>query len=126
MKQWSRNIWIMLVVATFLVGCGERAADEPESSEPEPPATEMDSPQTIAEQLTERREAAQAQMPAETLNTMKGATDDLRQAGIVEGALNVGGKIPPFVLSDAVGNTVNIEDLQSAGPLVLTFYRGAW
>jgi peroxiredoxin len=57
---------------------------------------------------------------------MDGATNDLRQSGIVEGALNVGGKIPRFVLSDALGKEVNVEDLLADGPLVMTFYRGGW
>jgi hypothetical protein len=45
---------------------------------------------------------------------MDGATNDLRQSGIVEGALNVGGKIPRFVLSDALGKEVNVEEIIAA------------
>lgn len=124
MKRTNMSLWFILMAATFLAGCGGREADEAEPSEPESQSTEA--PQTIAEQLTERREASRARVPAETREIMDGATEELRQSGIVEGAINVGGNIPRFVLDDAVGNAVNIEDLLADGPLVLTFYRGGW
>ena len=41
-------------------------------------------------------------------------------------ALNVGKKMPSFVLKDANNNTVSSDDLLKQGNLVLVFYRGAW
>ena len=41
-------------------------------------------------------------------------------------ALNVGEKMPSFVLKDANDNTVSSDDLLKQGNLVLVFYRGAW
>ncbi|MGB5736168.1 MAG: peroxiredoxin-like family protein [Thiohalocapsa sp.] len=40
--------------------------------------------------------------------------------------LAVGDQAPGFDLTDARGETVTLEDLLSKGPVVLTFYRGAW
>jgi len=41
-------------------------------------------------------------------------------------ALNVGGKMPSFTLSDANGKSVNSNNLLKQGNLVVVFYRGAW
>jgi len=41
-------------------------------------------------------------------------------------ALNVGGKMPTFTLSDSAGKPVKSNDLLKQGNLVVVFYRGAW
>lgn len=41
-------------------------------------------------------------------------------------ALRVGDRAPDFVLPDAMGETVRLSDRLGEGPVVLTFYRGAW
>ncbi len=41
-------------------------------------------------------------------------------------ALNVGGKMPEFTLSDSTGKSVSSKDLLKQGNLVIVFYRGAW
>ncbi len=45
------------------------------------------------------------------------ASFDIRRAGETA---------PLFALTDHRGNTVALDDLLRAGPVVLTFYRGAW
>ncbi len=42
------------------------------------------------------------------------------------GALGVGDRAPDFALPDAMGDRVRLSDLLADGPVVLTFYRGAW
>lgn len=54
------------------------------------------------------------------------ATAELIRSGIAERALGAGARIPAFVLPDAAGNPVDIVAQLARGPLVLTFYRGAW
>ncbi len=44
----------------------------------------------------------------------------------VGGALGVGDRAPDFELPDIDGGTVQLSDLLANGPVVLTFYRGAW
>ena len=44
----------------------------------------------------------------------------------VGGALGVGATAPDFALPDIDGGTVRLYDLLAQGPVVLTFYRGAW
>lgn len=44
----------------------------------------------------------------------------------VKRALNVGAKMPAFLLKDTTGKTVSSKDLLKQGNLVLVFYRGSW
>ena len=41
-------------------------------------------------------------------------------------ALNVGAKMPAFMLNDSLGKPVSSADLLKQGNLVVVFYRGAW
>ncbi len=41
-------------------------------------------------------------------------------------ALGVGDSAPDFALPNADGTTTRLSDLTARGPVVLTFYRGAW
>ncbi|OZC04756.1 peroxiredoxin-like family protein [Rubricoccus marinus] len=41
-------------------------------------------------------------------------------------ALNVGDRAPDFALPGVDGSTTQLSDLLARGPVVLTFYRGAW
>jgi len=40
--------------------------------------------------------------------------------------LKVGERAPEFSLPNAFGQQVSLTDMLSAGPVILTFYRGAW
>lgn len=62
-----------------------------------------------------------------------GSPETATEAGIpasaqaaVGGALGVGQRAPDFALPDIDGGTVRLSDLLANGPVVLTFYRGAW
>ena len=43
-----------------------------------------------------------------------------------DGALAVGDQAPSFTLPDQAGDPVSLDRLNAQGPVVLTFYRGAW
>jgi peroxiredoxin len=47
-------------------------------------------------------------------------------SGAASRALRAGARAPLFTLADAAGRRVALEDLLSAGPVVLHFFRGAW
>lgn len=49
----------------------------------------------------------------------------LRSEGITPG-IEVGEHAPRFVLPDATGGKVALDDRLGRGPVVLSFYRGAW
>ena len=46
--------------------------------------------------------------------------------GAASRALKVGDEAPAFILKDPDGNVVSSTELLKQGPLVVTFYRGAW
>ena len=60
------------------------------------------------------------------IETMHRATAELKASGQEARALKVGDKAPQFTLKDADGAPVSSTDLLSRGPLIVTFYRGAW
>ena len=66
------------------------------------------------------------QAPAEALEVMHRAIETLKNSGIMEGILKTGDKIPQFELKSAEGVMVNSADILKNGPMILTFYRGAW
>lgn len=65
-------------------------------------------------------------VPPAVVETMHRATQELIASGAAARALQVGDKAPSFVLKDADGNTVSSPALLEKGPLVVSFYRGAW
>jgi peroxiredoxin len=57
---------------------------------------------------------------------MEKATEDLIRSGIAERTKKIGDQAPDFTLPDAGGDMVRFGDLLARGPVVVTFYRGAW
>lgn len=57
---------------------------------------------------------------------MDRATNELLASGKAKRALVVGDRAPEFVLSDQNGYVVSSAELLSTGPLIVSFYRGAW
>ena len=80
--------------------------------------------------LKEKLDAYKAGMvkkaPKEALEIMHRATEDLRNSAIMDGVVNVGDPAPGFELQNAAGDVIRLQDLLSAGPLVVSFYRGKW
>jgi peroxiredoxin len=52
--------------------------------------------------------------------------EELRADFALERAVNVDETAPDFALPDAAGKSIILKDLLRSGPVVLTFYRGAW
>jgi peroxiredoxin len=70
--------------------------------------------------------ARQQQIPAEIRQIMRRAGQELADSGHADRALAVGAQAPRFRLPSATGEAVSLAGLLAAGPVVLTFYRGAW
>ena len=68
----------------------------------------------------------QQQIPAEIRGIMQRAGQELAESGLADRALTVGAQAPRFNLLTASGQTLALDDLLTDGPVVLTFYRGAW
>ncbi len=80
----------------------------------------------LASQLQAFNESLRTQAPAHVLDTIEAATRRLEQSGLVQRALQAGQKAPAFELRDATGRSVDSRTLLARGPLVISFYRGAW
>lgn len=80
----------------------------------------------LQEQLDRLKAGFEAKAPKEVLELMHGATRALRDSGIMDGVVKVGGPAPDFELKNADEKKVRLRDLLSGGPLVLCFYRGKW
>ncbi len=81
---------------------------------------------TLAAKLEALYQGAKERIPVPVLEKMAQATEELRQSGIAEKALQTGAVIPQLSLPDETGKVVTSEELLVKGPLVLTFYRGSW
>lgn len=81
---------------------------------------------TLNAELRTFYEARQRQIPAEIREIMQRAGQELADSGQADRALAVGAQAPRFSLPSATGQTLALDDLLADGPVVLTFYRGAW
>lgn len=81
---------------------------------------------SLGEQLAKIREGAAKRIPPERAAIMHAATEELRNSGILDEIAKVGDALPAFALPNGDGEIVRSDDLLAKGPLVLTFFRGAW
>ena len=81
---------------------------------------------TLQEKMDAARAATAEKVPPETLKVMKRSTEALVQSGIAKKALKTGDRAPSFELNNVSDIAVNSADILKKGPMVLTFYRGAW
>src|SRR5258708_19970188 len=65
-------------------------------------------------------------VPSSVIEIMHRATKELISSGAAQRALKVGDKAPSFTLKDPDGNALSSSALLADGPLVVSFYRGAW
>lgn len=64
--------------------------------------------------------------PAEGKVAIKSQIDNLLKSGMMENVIKEGDDMPGFVLPDQTGELVDSDILLTKGPLVISFYRGAW
>ena len=86
----------------------------------------MEGTMSLEDRLRGIREASAKRIPPERAAIMHRATEELRVSGIMDRAIKVGDQLPSFALPNANGQVVHSTDLLAKGPLVLTFFRGAW
>ena len=81
---------------------------------------------SLQEALQEFKEGVLAKLPAEDVALMDEATEALIRSGIAAKARKVGEPAPDFTLPNTSGELVKLSNLLAHGPVVVTFYRGAW
>ncbi len=81
---------------------------------------------SLKEKLEATRAASASRIPAETHAIMERATAGLRASGILQKVAAVGQKAPTFTAPNYDGRVVSSSELWARGPLVVSFFRGAW
>ncbi len=81
---------------------------------------------SLTEELLGHREASRKHIPEDKLVVMDQAVDDLARSGIIDSCLKQGDVAPDFALSNARRESIALADMLKHGPVVLSFYRGAW
>lgn len=81
---------------------------------------------SLRDELRDLSENRFGNLPDDIRTIMERGLDELTASGIAERALGDGDQAPRFTLPSATGAEVALDDLLAAGPVVLTFYRGAW
>lgn len=77
-------------------------------------------------ELEKYKAASIAKKTKEDADKMENDFKEKAKANITKNALKVGDKIPSFKLGNAIGHQVSSEELLANGPLIISFYRGAW
>jgi peroxiredoxin len=65
-------------------------------------------------------------IPADKLKIIDAAREALIRSALRESSLREGQRVPDFILMDAHGSSVRLQQLLSCGPVVIAFYRGGW
>jgi peroxiredoxin len=81
---------------------------------------------TLRDELRALRDQMPDRIPARFIPIMERNARELAASGLAESALGPGAAAPRFTLPSATGRPVSLDDLLASGPVVLTFYRGAW
>jgi len=80
----------------------------------------------LKDEIKKMRKEMLPQMPEDVLKLLLGNIEKLVKSGIAERTLNVGDEIPQINLPNAVGKTIDVNSMLKDGPVVISFYRGAW
>ena len=81
---------------------------------------------SLADKLAATRAASAGRIPADRQAIMHRATEDLRNSGILDRIVKIGGRAPDFELDNHDGRRVSSAELLAGGPMVLSFFRGSW
>lgn len=80
----------------------------------------------LKQQLERMNEEYRQTMSAEILAVMQRAQAELIGSGILAGVLRAGDRAPDFTLPNAVERPYHLAAGLARGPVVVSFYRGAW
>lgn len=81
---------------------------------------------SLRDELRDLYESGQRRWPSDVREIMHRNARELAASGMADHALGAGARAPGFTLPSAAGREVALDSLLAEGPVVLTFYRGAW
>ncbi len=77
-------------------------------------------------ELTKMKQERAAKRPPAAQELLTNESHRVAGLGLEDSSLKTGDKAPDFTLNNAVGNSISAETLLQNGPMVISFYRGAW
>ena len=80
----------------------------------------------LKSQLDERRNGFNAKADESVKTAYEIGVKTVSESGVVQNAKQVGDKAPDFLLTNALGEKVQLSAVLKNGPVVLTWYRGGW
>jgi peroxiredoxin len=80
----------------------------------------------LKEEINKLKEQNLKKMPKEVVELFLADVKKQLDNGVTDNALKIGDHIPEFEIPNAVGETISSKELLSKGPLIISFYRGAW
>ena len=89
-------------------------------------ATNIPTNTPLQQQIDEFIAEGASWLPTNLLRDLLSPIGQLIHSGAAENALEEGMRAPDFTLLDARGTAVKLPHLLEQGPVVITFYRGAW
>jgi peroxiredoxin len=87
---------------------------------------EVQMPLTIREQSEQLKGAAAKHLPADVVEAFNQSIREFLAEGIPADAIKTGDRLESFILDDASGVPVGLDQILEAGPAVIVFYRGGW
>jgi len=81
---------------------------------------------TLNDEITAFQDKFIPTIPEETLNLLMSELQTLIKTGLADKTTNKGDNFPSFHLPNADSKPRALTDFLSNGPLVISFYRGAW
>ena len=81
---------------------------------------------SLKEDLAAMKAQSVAKIPADALEVMMNATQELGASGIEQQTPKQGDKLKDFELPNQTGDQRSLATLRKNGPVVVTFYRGGW
>src|SRR5262249_12676895 len=108
-RHLAMSVSTLLAVGVSAGLCGQEPAEVP-----------------VRKELDALREKSSTTAPPERIRAYEQGIDEVRASGVIDRALKVGDRAPEFALPDATGKVVKLSELLARGPVVVTWYRGAW
>jgi len=81
---------------------------------------------TLLDQTTEMMNQFISSLPEDKREVLMGAFQRLLDSEVAKAAIKKGDIAPDFTLHDPHGKSINLYQLLSDGPVILSFYRGGW
>ncbi|KAG9236619.1 thioredoxin-like protein [Amylocarpus encephaloides] len=81
---------------------------------------------SLSAQLSAVLEGFSQKAPPDVVKVIRESVADFDASFQRDLTIKPGQKLPPFNLSDALGNQIRSDELLARGPLLITFYRGEW